>query len=61
MITSSTVSTSVATDSTLDDELEIVNWIYVLIATQGDGNLFSPDSFQEEEAIELYIGLGQVH
>ena len=61
MITASTVTTSVATDSTLDDELEIVNWICVLVATQGDGILFSPDSFQEEEAIKLCIGLGQVY
>ena len=61
MFTASTVTTSVATDSTLDDELETVIWICVLVATQGDGILFSPDFFQEEEAIELCIGLGQVH
>ena len=61
MSTTSTVTTSEARDLTLDDELKIVNHICILAATQSDGTLFHPNSFQEEDIVELCIGLGQAH
>ena len=61
MSTMSTVITLVVRDLTLGNELDIVNHIYILAATQGDGTLLPPNSFQEEDVEELCIGLGQVH
>ena len=48
-------------DSTLGDEHELANCICILVATHGDGTLFSHDSFQEEDLVELCMGLGQAH
>ena len=42
-------------------ELGTANCICNLVATQGDGTPFSPDSFQEEDVVELCVGLGQAH
>ena len=61
MSTTSIVTTLVVRDLTLSNQLEIVNCICILVATQGDGTPFSPDSFQEEDMVELCIGLGQAH
>ena len=61
MSTAFTVTASAVRDLTLGDELEIVNCISVLAATQGDGTLFHLNSFQEEDLVKLCIGLGQVH
>ena len=57
----SAVTASVVRDLTLGDELQIVNHICILAATQGDGTLFHPNSFQEEDLFKLCIGLGQAH
>ena len=32
-----------------------------MAATQGDGTLFHPNSFQAEDIVKLCMGLGQVH
>ena len=61
MSTTSTATASAVHDSTLGDEHEIANHICILVATCVDGTLFSPDSFQEEDLIELCMGLGQAH
>ena len=52
----STATTLVACDSTLG-----ANCICILVATHGNGTLFPHDSFQEQELVELCVGLGQVH
>ena len=61
MSTASTVTTSVVRDLTPGNKLEITNCTCILVATQDNGFLFHPDSFQEEDVVELYIGLGQAH
>ena len=61
MSTISTVTISAVCDSILGDEHEIANCIYILIATHGDGTPFSPNSFQEEDFVELCMGWGQAH
>ena len=61
MSTTSTVTASVVRDLTLIDKLEIMNHICILAATQSDGTHFCPDSFQEEDMVELCVGLGQAH
>ena len=38
-----------------------MNHIYILVATQGDGSPFHPDSFQEEDVVELCMGLSQAY
>ena len=48
-------------DLTLGDKHEITNCICGLAATQGDGPLLYPDSFQEKHIVKLWIGLGQAH
>ena len=58
----STVTISAACDSTLGSEHQIVNCICILIATHGDGTVFSHNSFQEEDLVrKLCVGLGQAH
>ena len=59
MSTTSTVTALVAHDSTLGDEHELANCIYILVATHGDGTPFSHDCFQEEDLVDLCMGLGQ--
>ena len=61
MSTASTVITSVAHDLTLGDEHEIANSTCILVATQNHGTPFPHDSFQEEDLVELHVGLGQEH
>ena len=61
MSTASTVTTSAVCDSTLGDEHKIANCICILVATQGDSTPFPHDSFQEEDLVELCIGLSQTH
>ena len=58
MSMTSTATTSVACHSTLGDENELANHICILVATHGNGTLFSHDSFQEEDLVELCMGLG---
>ena len=60
MSTISTVTTLAVRDLTLGNELQIANHICILVATQGNGTLFNPNSFQEEDAVQLCIGLCQV-
>ena len=55
------MTTLVVHDLTLGNENEIVNPMCILAATQGDGTLLYPDSFQKEDTVELYVGLGQAH
>ena len=57
----STATASVVGDPTLGDSHNSVNCIRILVATQGDGTLFSPSSFQEEDLMGLCMGLGQAH
>ena len=61
MSTTSTVTALVVCDSTLGDEHELANPICILVATHGDGTSFSHDSFQEEDLVELCMGLGQAY
>ena len=61
MSITSTVTTSVVRDKVPGDELELANLICILVATQGDGTPFHQNSFQEEDMVKLYVGLGQVH
>ena len=53
--------TSRACDPTLGDAQDLANHICILVATHGNGTPFSPDSFQEEDLVELCMGLGQAH
>ena len=55
------MTASVANYSTVGNEHELGNSIYILVATHGNGTLFSHDSFQKEDVIELYLDLGQAH
>ena len=57
----STVTASVAHDSTLGDEHKIANCTCILVATQSNGTPFPHDSFQDEDLVELCVGLGQAH
>ena len=61
MSTTSTVTASVICDPTLGNVHNLVNCICTLVATQGNGTLFSPNSFQEEDLVELCVSLGQAH
>ena len=61
MSTASIVTALAVRDLTLDDENDIVNHMCILAATQGKGTLFHSNSFQEEDIVELCIGLGQAH
>ena len=55
------VTASVVHDSTLGNEHKIVNGTCILVATHGNGTPFSHDSFQEDDLIELCMGLGQAN
>ena len=61
MSTTSTATTSDMHNATLGDAHDLVNHVCILVATQGNGTVFSPNSFQEEDWMELYMGLGQAH
>ena len=55
-----TVTASAACDSTPGYEHKIVNCTCILVASQSNGTLCPHDSFQEEDLVELCVGLGQV-
>ena len=61
MSTTSTVTASAVRDLTLGSECEIINFICILVATQGHGTLFPPNSLQMEDLVKLCVGLGQAH
>ena len=61
MFTTSRVTAVAAHDPTLGDVHDLASCIWVLAATHGDGTLFSQDSFQEEDLVELCMDLGQPH
>ena len=61
MSMASTATTLTAYDLTLGHEYKVVNCICILVAIQDDGTPFSHDSFQEEDLVELCIGLAQAH
>ena len=61
MSTSSMVTALVEVDPTLGDEIDIGNSICVLITTQCDDMLLCPNSFTEDDVVELCIGIGQEH
>ena len=58
MSTTSTVTASVACDLTLGNGHKIVNQICILVTIHGDETPFSHNSFQEEDLVELCMGLG---
>ena len=61
MPTISTTTALVAHDHTQGDDPDLANCICVLTIARGDGSLFDADSLQEEEVVELCVGMGQVH
>ena len=61
MSTTSTVTTLVACNHIPGDEVELLNCMFVLVLTRGDGTPFDAISIQEEEIMELCIELGQTH
>ena len=61
MSITSTATISAVHDPTLCNDHYLANHICNLVATHGNGTLFSHDSFQEEDLVELCIGLGQAH
>ena len=56
-----TATASAACNPTLGNAHNLANYICILVATHGNGNPFSQDSFQEEHLVELCMGLGQAH
>ena len=61
MSTTSTVTTSVAHNSTLGDESKFLNCMCVLVLARGDGSPFDTASIQEEDIIDLCVKVGQTH
>ena len=59
MSMTSTETTSAVCDPSLGDDHDLANYIYILVATQGDGTPFSPDPFKEEDLMELCKGFCQ--
>ena len=57
----STTTTSVAHEHTLGDDPELANHICVLTIARGDGSPFDASPLQEEDIVELCIGIGQAH
>ena len=54
MSKASTVTALVAHHSTLGNEDEFGNCICILVATHGNGTMFSHDSFQEEDLVATH-------
>ena len=50
-----------AHDHTLGNDPDLANCICILTIARGDGTLFDADSLQEENIVELCLGIGQVH
>ena len=61
MSTTSIATVSAVHDPTLGNAHDLANCICILVTTKGDGTLFSPNSFQEEDLVELCVGLGQAY
>ena len=61
MSKTSTATALMVCDPTQGDENKLVNHICILVATHGDGTLFSHDSLQEEDLVEFCVGLGEIH
>ena len=61
MSTTSTATALAAYDHTLGDDPDLANCICVLTIAGGDGTPFDADSLQEEDVVELCIGMGQAN
>ena len=61
MSTTSTLTALVACDQTVGDDPELANHICVPPIGRVDGTPFDADSLQEEDIVELCVGMGQVH
>ena len=55
------VTTSEEMDLTLGDNIDIGNWIGILVVNWGDSTLLGPSSFEEQDMVELCVILGQEH
>ena len=61
MSTTSTVTTSVAHDHTLDNDSEVLNCMCILAIARGDGTPLGATSVQEEDIVELFVKVGKTH
>ena len=61
MSMTNTATASVACNPSLGDAHDLANCICILVGIQGDGMPFSPNCFQDEDLVELCMGLGQAH
>ena len=61
MSMTSTVTASVVCDPILGNDHKLADRICILLATHGDGTPFFHASFQEEDLVEICMGLGQAH
>ena len=61
MSTSSTVTVLAEMDSTLGNDIDIWNWICVLVSTWGDGTMLGHSSYKEQDMVKVCIRLGQEH
>ena len=61
MSSTSTAISLTAHDQTLGDDLDLVNHMCVLTITSSDGTLFDANSLQEEDVVELCVGMEQAH
>ena len=57
----STAPASTVCNPTLGNTHDLANPICILVATHGDGIPFLPNSFQEEDLVELCMHMGQAH
>ena len=48
-------------DPTLANDIDIGNWICILLTMQGDGTPLGPRSFKEWNMVKLCVGLGLEH
>ena len=61
MSTTSTVTTLTACDHTLGDDTELLNCMCILLLAKSDGTPFHATFIQEEDIIEFFVELGQIH
>ena len=61
MSTTSTVTTLVEPDLTLDNDDKIANWICMLVTTCANGTLLCVTSFHQEDMVVMCEGLGWEH
>ena len=59
MSTTSTATTLAACNHIPGNEVELLNYMCVLVLTSGDNTPFDAASIQEENTIEICIQLGQ--